>query len=80
MWGVVVSIKGTHIDITEDSVVIRMSVRWINILKPLRELYITSAIITPIHHETHVFSHSLGVVYTTVIVQVENEGTIGQDG
>jgi hypothetical protein len=69
-------IKGPHVDIKENSVVIGIAVRWINSFKPLRKLNITNAFPTPVHHEAYAISQCLGVVYVVVTVKVKNERSV----
>jgi hypothetical protein len=69
-------IKGSHVDIKENRVVIGIAIRRINSFKPLRKLNITNAFPTLVHHEAHAFSQCLGVVYVVVTVKVKNERSI----
>jgi hypothetical protein len=47
------TIKCTHVDIEENSVVVCITIRRVNAFKPLRELHIAEAVSTTVHHKAH---------------------------
>ncbi|RDX91596.1 hypothetical protein CR513_26405, partial [Mucuna pruriens] len=63
-------IKGSHVHIKEDCVVIGVAIIGVDSFEPLRKLNIAEPVPTPVHHEAHSFSQCLGVIYVMVAVQI----------